>query len=384
VLFEGPCKGNKICEFPLTSFSALKKVWKNKCWELTLKTRYFEYVLAVVAIAANIIVVIVIASSKSLRETTAFLLVAHMALCDVFIGIYGVGVAHGHRLSGDSKIFRHWRYTICPYYRSLFAMSQFMEVATSFLITIERYFAIVFCMKPLVRLQRLGAACLLAFFWAVAATLCALIHTIDSKKITDNYMCMLIRDFKSSSSLHVSQLAMLVMAAIYFIVIGLYVHIYIFVKRSRRNTGVQRESKLAKRIGLVILSNFIFFVVPNVIMVTMSAGSFYFNISAVANSSIRRWFPPICLVFNACINPVLFAFRNDKFHNTMKKIFSRSVNTFGRSLRGNAKVAALIDSSSRTRADTANTSLSGSVEMETRRRSSDMKDSKKYKTLENK
>lgn len=329
ILFEGSCKGNKTCEFPLTSFSALKRQWKDACWEMTLKTRYFEYVIAVVAITANFIVVIVTAFSKPLRENTAFLLVAHMALCDACIGFYGVGIAHGHRLSGNSKMLRQWRYTICPYYRSLFVVSQFMEVATSFLVTLERYLAIVFCMKPLVRLQLRGAGCLLALFWAIAVALCALIQIVDSKKITDNYMCVLIRDFTIASSLHISQLLMLILTASYFVVLALYIHIYIFARRSQMNTGVHRESKLAKRIGIVIVSNFVFFVVPSAFLVTVSAGSFYFDIGPVANSVIRRWFPPISLVINACINPFLFGYRNEKFQTAIKNIFMRSLNRVG-------------------------------------------------------
>ncbi|KAK3753400.1 hypothetical protein QZH41_006411 [Actinostola sp. cb2023] len=327
ILFKGICLGNKTCEFRLTSLSKLRKAWRNKCWEVLLTTRYLEYFLAAVAIATNFIVVIVTASSKSLRESTAFLLIAQMALCDVFMGVYAAGIARGHRLAGNALLFPQWRRVTCPYFRSIFTIAQFMDVSTCFLVTLERYLAIVFSMRPFVRLEKLPAACLSVLFCVIAGTLCALIQIIDRGQITDNFMCLLIRDFEKSSSLHVSQFVLLITTVWYLIIIAMYLHIYIYVKKSRKDTGVQghRDSKLARIIGLVILSNVVFFVIPNLTIIVMTIGSFYFRTSAAANSTVRRWLPPMCLVFNSCINPFLFAFRNDKFQAALRSIFFRYV-----------------------------------------------------------
>ena len=40
-------------------------------------------------------------------------------------------------------------------------------------------------------------------------------------------------------------------------------HIFIVVRRSARNLGVLRESKLAKRISAIVHSSFVFFAAPN-------------------------------------------------------------------------------------------------------------------------
>lgn len=321
ILFEGSCFGNTTCDYVLTSLTNYIRKFRDKCWDVTLKTKYFEYFLGIVAMAANFIVVLVTTFSKSLRKSAAFCLVGHMAFCDIFMGVYSTGIAHGHRLAGNMMVFRRWRWLVCPYWRTTFMVGQMMSVLTCLLVTVERYLSIIFCMKPFIRLERLPAMGLVLGFWVMSSIVSYFIQVIDRPSITDNFMCLLVRNFDVSGSFNVSQSVILISVTIYLTIVILYIHIYTFVKKSRRNTGVKRESQLASRIGLVILSNTVFFVVPNVTIIIVTTGSLYFDISDEANSTLRRWLPPMCLVFNACINPFLFAFRNDKFQAAFKALF---------------------------------------------------------------
>ncbi|XP_032241992.1 follicle-stimulating hormone receptor isoform X2 [Nematostella vectensis] len=320
VLFEGECSGQKVCKIIATSMSKITQATRNYCWEILYDIRYFEFALGAFTIATNIIVVIATVSVKSLRTSTAFMLIGHMAMCDALIGIYIIGVAKGHGLLLDKpSVFRTYRYEQCPYYRSIYTLGQFMEVATSVLVTLERYLAIVFVMKRWVRMTSLVAAACLLGFWAIAATLASLMQVFDREVITDDLMCVLVRNFSHSEKLFFSQGTMLSQVLLYLLVIVMYVHIFVYVRRSQRNAGVQRESKLASRIGGLVLTNLLFFVVPNTVVFIVTTGTIYFETNAVANSMLRRWLPPICIVLNACMNPFLFAYRNDVFKTALKK-----------------------------------------------------------------
>ena len=41
------------------------------------------------------------------------------------------------------------------------------------------------------------------------------------------------------------------------------------------------------------------------------------------NRTLLWWLPPVCLVVNACLNPFIFAFKNDKFTRSLKRLAGR-------------------------------------------------------------
>ncbi|XP_048580309.1 leucine-rich repeat-containing G-protein coupled receptor 4 [Nematostella vectensis] len=319
VVFEGRCKGGVKCEIVATSLSKITSGIKDSCWEVLYNTRYLEYVLATITIVVNALVVIATISIRFLRKKVTFALIGHMAFCDVMIGVYGVVVAYGHGMVLDkNSVFRDFRFRICPFIRTVFTLGQFMEVATSLLVTLDRYLAIVFVMKLGVRLKpRLAAGCVL-LFWVVAAAMSALQQVFDKSVISDNLMCVLVRDFQHSVTFFFSQGIMIMQVFLYVVVIAMYVHIYVYVRRSQRNAGVQRESKLARRVGIIVLTNLLFFVIPNATVFIVTTGNLYFETNAVANSMIRRWLPPVCILLNASLNPFLFAYRNDTFKDAVR------------------------------------------------------------------
>jgi hypothetical protein len=101
-----------------------------------------------------------------------------------------------------------------------------------------------------------------------------------------------------------------------------YVHIYITVKRTAQNAGVKRESKLAKRIALLVFSNVFFFCFP-IVLAGIVWGFAYFRIfpdlSDVAFEMIAKVIPAVCLSLNSFLNPFLHAFRNDRFTQALKE-----------------------------------------------------------------
>jgi hypothetical protein len=104
-----------------------------------------------------------------------------------------------------------------------------------------------------------------------------------------------------------------------------YIHIYITVRQAAQNAGVKRESKLAKRIAVLVLSNILFFFLP-VICVGIPAIIDPYNfpgISDLAYALITNFFPSLTLSVNSCLNPLLHAFRNDRFTSVLKGRLAR-------------------------------------------------------------
>ncbi|EDO46211.1 predicted protein [Nematostella vectensis] len=321
ILLRGECSGGKVCEWQLTSTSRLKSLYKDHCWDMLITLRPITILFGILALLLNLFVFVTTVGIKPLRRMTPFLLIAHMAFCDILIGVYAIFVGDGHKvIQEEAQEFRYWRTNICPYYRTLFVLGQVMEVATALLVTSERYFAIIFCMNPSIRVTKPIASLVLVFFWAFSAVMCALLALFDAKVITDNTMCILVRDLADrETTIFYSQILLLILVGLYVIIFAMYVHIYVYVKRSSRNAGVKRkDTQLAFRIGVMILTSFIFFVVPNLTIIIVTVGNVYFPVSLVTNSVIRKWLPPMCLVFNACLNPLMFAFRNEKFTKSIK------------------------------------------------------------------
>ncbi len=104
---------------------------------------------------------------------------------------------------------------------------------------------------------------------------------------------------------------------LYLVTIPLYVHIYKVVKRSSQQMGVQRESTLAKRIAVLVGTNLVFFFLP-----ILSLGIWALVVQSstgMLSTAIEVWIPQYCLIINSCLNPLVHAFRNDKFKNALKR-----------------------------------------------------------------
>lgn len=304
----------------------------NICWIVINKLRPTLFILGSIAMVLNITVLGTVLRVGSLRKSPPFLLVSHLGFCDTLVGIYSMGIALGHGFS--FKEFNDWKEIYCPALRSIFIFAEVTGSLTSLLMTAERYLAIVFCMKPAARLGHKVIAAALAFAWIAGASSATVVQMLDKRNNqTDGQMCLIIRNTFKTSTIYASELILLVLVFLYFVVVVLYFHIFIVVRRSARNMGVLRESRLAKRISAIVLSSFFFFAAPNCTTVSfIFRGGNVFE-DARLNKTIIWWLPPVCLVVNACLDPCLFAFRNEKFFRALTKVACR--HPFGRLLTKN-------------------------------------------------
>lgn len=101
----------------------------------------------------------------------------------------------------------------------------------------------------------------------------------------------------------------------------LYIHIFVTAKRAAQSAGVKRESKLAKRISVLVGSNVIFFIVPVLFLgITVISGS-DLSVREVLGSMMDI-IPSFCLSVNSFLNPVIHAFRTEHFKNVLKERLS--------------------------------------------------------------
>jgi amino acid transporter len=104
---------------------------------------------------------------------------------------------------------------------------------------------------------------------------------------------------------------------LYVISMALYGHIYYDVnKTSQRTVQLQRENRLARRISLIMFSNIIFIIIPFVSDMTLEYSSF---ISEKDKFIFWKTGLVTCLGINACLNPILFSFRNETFRNEFRR-----------------------------------------------------------------
>lgn len=318
----------------------------NVCWEIINKLRPLLYALGTIAIVSNTIVVGTVLRVKSLRKCSPFLLVSHMSFCDILIGVYAFGMAFAH--SQNFQEFNAWKKIYCPALGSMFILAEVVGGLTSLLMTTERYFAIVFCMKPDMRLGRRAITAALVLFWIAGASSVTLVQLLDARSTQPiGQMCLINRNSNKISTLFVYEVILLFLVFVYLIVVGLYFHIFTVVRRSARNLGVLRECKVAKRISSIVLSSFVFFAAPNMTLawfILQGGGVFE---DARLNRIILWWLPPVCLVVNACLNPCLFAFKNDKFITALGKVarspFGRILTTKQRPKRHDVMASSSVD-----------------------------------------
>lgn len=331
VMYQGTCMKippkQKSCDVHVTSLKTLERYFKDRCYRGARALRPIVFVAGSFGFILNLFVVSSILILKRLRHMVPFLLVAHLSFCDFLTAVYAIGTASGHEVSPDFHDIRQYRESNskCAVFWVIFLLGQTLGVLTCLLVTVERFLATVYCMKPAYKLEARTVFAILPVFWVLALLIALPLQLIDYKKITINFMCVLLRDYSKKKGFFVSQGLMIAYLILYIIVVALYCRIYIFVRKSSRQVSVKREAKLAKRIGLIVFTNFVCFALPNLSMLIFTTAGLYAPLDDIPNTIIRRWVPPMFLVLNACANPCFFAFGNKLFASAVKQAMRRKL-----------------------------------------------------------
>ncbi|XP_068708156.1 neuropeptide receptor 22-like [Montipora foliosa] len=304
---------------------------KERVAGIPQKLFYSSFVLGAVAMLLNLIVLLTVFSARSLRNSTSMLLIANMAFCDLLMGVYSVIIGDLNifnmlpdMIANPGKKFVFEREGLCKFSTAIFTSAQCVAAATSLLLTVEKFYSIVYCMNPNRRLSRKAAFASIVSFWILSLLygLSPLFEVLNLS-VTVTMMC----SFPVAREENTFLICPSILTALYLINIPLYVAIFISVRRSGDNVGIKREAAIFKKIALLVTTNFLLLLIPLILIITLvPAKNIHKRIELDTDSNTQLlfifgfWFPFACLGFNSCINPILCAFRQERFVKQIRRV----------------------------------------------------------------
>ncbi|XP_032220107.1 apelin receptor A isoform X2 [Nematostella vectensis] len=322
------CEGDEECYNHEIQFPYFEHLY-----EVPRSLFHIQYGIGSIILVLNIVIVILIIFCPSLRNSTSFILICSMALSDALVGVYTIMIAihnpfHDTTVTPNELLMNNIK--VCPNIGVVFTTAQVTTVFTSFFLTLERYLAIVHCDNPTARLSSKLSLRLSILVWLIAITFAMLpIFGVQGLQYHKWFQCTMpfhkgsyITD-TSTVTLAVGVLCVM----IYLTSVGLYVRIYVFVQKASSQLGVKREARLAKRISLMVLTNFFFFVTPMILFLIYVYRFVDLMLdAAVTLNSLRAffvmgsWIPVTLLGLSSLINPFLYAFRHQKFQREATRL----------------------------------------------------------------
>ncbi|EDO31871.1 predicted protein [Nematostella vectensis] len=195
---------------------------------------------------------------------------------------------------------------------------QGISAFSSFIVTIERYLAVMFCLQPDIRLFTPIAHGFIAVIFFLSFVFAILPFTVLKGIYVPDSHCTPVSE-PTSEVIEYMMIPGGLAFILYFLTFPLYVHMYLYVTKSSQAMGIQREGKVARRIALIVFSNMAFFFLPIVLLLLVNLSDLGELMTDVEKDIFWKTFSYICFAVNACLNPVLFAFRNEKFRNALRQ-----------------------------------------------------------------
>lgn len=294
---------------------------ENVCLEMGKSILISAFPIGILAFFLNLIVFAVIVTSKDLKSNASLLLVSSMCASGVITGGYSVAIATVYHVVPVHAI-KSKRPFICPSLGFIAALSLSSMVIISLAVTIERYLAVVFCMKLHIRVRIKQAYYCILITWLVALAMGGWsLADADIYSTTgyETYICLSIQSVLEKKYLAYTITSVAISAIGYLPTIPLYVHIFVVVRSSGSKFGIKREATLARRIFLLVGSNVLFMAVPmclsHIAIATGEMGGFSDTSKFIVVTSTKV----ICMSINALLNPILYGYRNDNFKKALKK-----------------------------------------------------------------
>ena len=288
----------------------------HRCWDGDNKILYVEFLISPVAMVLNLTVILVTLTTRVLRRSVTMFLTSNMALSDFMISLYTL-ILVSARLKPYTE-FRLIKDDLCNAIGFMWLTGQIVSIKTSIILSVERYLAVVYCMKPSVRVTRKIAVGLVALTWCLGVTI-AVLPLAKISVYNSNTYCIPIRPIKDIPHLYELSIGLSLWGMLlYIITIPMYVKIFLAFKKSCERTGIKRDGKLAWRIGTVVLSNMLFFLVPIIIAFLLLTTNLRLTMSPQSRSTLTSVLPTLLFSINSLINPLLHAFRVEKFQKALK------------------------------------------------------------------
>ena len=357
----GWCRGLKFsfgkhaAEFALHNFSSqcLSKKTKcydsdvqitkvHRCWKADNDVLNLIYIFGTLDIFLNGIVVALTLSASCLRGNVTMKFIANLAFSDVLIGLYGILIAISRRVFSypefESKILPYF----CFFFGFLWVLGAFMTTVTSVLLTYERYVVIVYGMVPNKRINARKAFLYLVASWVLATTV-AILPIAGIGSYTTNTFCLPIQPSRKVASIFGYSVGITLLGVVlYLSTIPLYIQIFLYARKSGSQIGIKRDKVLAKRIAILVFSNMVFCFFPTITGLLWQLTPAFKNLNVITREILVGPLPVVLYTVNSFINPLLYAYRNDRFKQVfMRKLTSRqtSSSSVGQASRGSNKTS---------------------------------------------
>lgn len=288
----------------------------HRCWDIDNMILRVEFVITPIAMILNLTVIVVTLTTRALRRNVTMFLTSNMALSDFLVSLYTL-ILVSARLKPYTEFLLIME-NLCNALGFMWLSSVIVSIKTSILLTIERYLVIVYCMQPSIRITRKKALILVLLTWCLGVSI-AVLPLVNISVYDGNTFCIPIRPIKDIPHSYELSIGLSLWGIVlYFTTIPFYIRVFKTVKKSGKKVGIKRDGTLARRIGALVLSNMIFFLVPIVIAFLWLTTNIQEVMSPQSREILTGVLPTVLFSFNSLINPLLYAFRAEKFRKALK------------------------------------------------------------------
>ena len=174
------------------------------------------------------------------------------------MGVYLLTITTTRRLLTSGQYFELYRPIYCRCIGVLGLIGIISSIFLLFLLTLERYLVIVYSMRQERRISKKNLRFLLPTLWCLTVAMAIAPYVSTEISYGPDQMCMPqdARQFNYQIFLSVFEVCFDVLFAF------LYIKIYLAVKKTRNDAGMQLDRRLTAKFGLIVLSNCILRILP--------------------------------------------------------------------------------------------------------------------------
>ncbi|XP_033952172.1 thyrotropin receptor-like isoform X2 [Pseudochaenichthys georgianus] len=278
--------------------------------------RVLVWAVSLLAISANFLVMFILLTSRQKLSVTRFLM-GHLAFADFCMGIYLLFIA-----SVDLYTRSHYyHYAIawqtgsgCNLAGTLSVFASELSVFTLTLISLQRWHAIFYAMRPDRKMRLRHAAVLMLIGWLLCLIL-ALLPVVGVSSFQKVSICLPMDTETTAARTYVVSLLMVNVVA-FMVVCLCYLHIYCMVHNPQHQSS-RCDTTMAKRMAVLIFTNFL----------CLAPICFYGLFAALHQPLMTITDSKVLLVLfyplNSCAHPFFYAILTKAFHRDILMLLSR-------------------------------------------------------------
>ncbi|XP_059214525.1 thyrotropin receptor-like [Centropristis striata] len=278
--------------------------------------RVLVWVVSLLAISANALVMFILLTSRQKLSATRFLM-GHLAFADFCMGIYLLLIA-----SVDLYTRSHYyHYAVawqtgggCRLAGTLSVFASELSVYTVTLISLQRWHAIYYAMRP-DRKMRLRHVAVLMFVGWLLCMVFAMLPVVGVSSYQKVSICLPMDTETTAAQAYV--VSVLMVNVIAFMVVCLcYLHIYCMVHNPQHQSS-RSDTSMAKRMAVLVFTNFL--CLAPICFYGLSAALHQPLMTVTDSKVLLVLFYPL----NSCAHPFFYAILTKAFHRDILMLLRR-------------------------------------------------------------